>query len=185
MRFYNSHPPAEVGHQDALALVHGPACMKGHPLLIGPADSPACIVSGINLAADVTQIAQAVVRAVTVDMVNVIRLFAVNKKPCKPVDVVSPVFNRDLIVTGFGFGGLATRYLSRVGVVLNDIAHGIRNNLRSHVVPPYDVVRGLGIAVPSTPILSQEFASSGGNSRGTNWISPCSTITDTPFKERR
>lgn len=175
----NRHVAPVMCQQDVLALIYRPVCVVGNPLSVGPADAPAPIVSRIGLAIDVTEVAKAVIRAIAVDVVNVLRLFTVNKEPRKPMNVVSLAVNADLIVPSLSFGGLATRYFACVGVVLNNIAHRIRNNFRSHAELPLSVVRGLVVRATSTPILPiasnicKEFASSGGNSRGAYGPPPC------------
>ena len=179
MPFSNRHVAPVMCQQDALALVNAPVCVVRNPLSVGPADAPAPIVSRISFAIDITEVAKTVIRAITVDVVNVLGLFTVNKEPRKPMNVVSLIVNRNLIVPSLGFGGLAARYFACVGVVLNDIAHRIRNNFDSHAELPLSVVRGLVVSATSTPILpivstiSKEFAVSGGNSRGAYGPPPC------------
>jgi hypothetical protein len=189
----------EVGQHDVVAHIQVALLKLHNPLLsvFPPANSTAFVVELIGRGIDIAKIAQSVIKRIAVDVVDNVRLLVVSKEPRNSVGQEALPVEQDDSVASATFGGSSLgsgnavastnfiEYLSSFSVVTEVIMDGIRNNFRSHVVPPYDVVRGLGIAVPSTPILSQEFASSGGNSRGTNWISPCSTITDTPFKERR
>ena len=166
-------------------LIDGLAAYAGSPSVAvsAPSNSGSTVVEQILSSGDVAEIAKSVVSAVTVDVVNVHRLFVVNKEPRQPVNKVLLSVDGDTHVPSRRFGGLATKYLSCVGVVLHDIAHRIRNNFRSHVVPLYDVVRGLVVGATSTPILSR-FASSGGRYGDPKGHSSYKHHRH-PFKERR
>lgn len=168
------HIAPVVCQQDALALVYGPACVVRNPLAVSPADASGPIVEGVNLVRHVAKIAESVVSRISIDVVDVLGLFAVNKKPSKAVNVVPLIINRDVPVTGFGFGRLAARYFSCVGVIFNDITHRIRNNFRSHAESPLSVVRGSVVGATDTPILPP-FVSSGHKS-GDNRMAPCLPI---------
>jgi hypothetical protein len=195
------HMPVEVSQQNAVATGFRPVATVGNPgaTAVGSAlEVNAPVVSGpvqlVGLMAYVSQIAQAIIGSVVIDVVNNVRLLAVSKEPRQPVGkprrflkgdcYIALSINRTSNVASldaatpvdFPFDDSSFR------VIAKEIAHRIRNNFRSHAELPLSVVRGLVVRATSTPILpivstiSKEFAVSGGNSRGTHGLPPCSTI---------
>jgi hypothetical protein len=112
------------------------------------------------------KVAQPVITFVMVDVVNHFRLITICQKPSQPVTKVLPVVVGNLNVTTFADrSSNAPRLdasasidkpdqISCFRIVAQDIADRFRDTFASHIKPPFDVVRGLRIAVLSTPILS-------------------------------
>lgn len=167
----NRHIPMIVGEHDALAAVnlfcvsHRDSVVRVLSSVVKD-DSAGCNLSvfAINFVAYVSKVAQAVVRFITVDVVDFIRLFTVNKKPSKPMNVVPIAINADLTVSA-AVSSFATNYFTRVSVVANDITDRIRDNFVSHFKLLLDLVRGSVVGATDSPILP-EFALSGGDKRG-------------------
>ena len=185
IRCSDSHIAMEMGQQDALAGVMILSAKGNNPFLLGfdPVYASLAAVQFVCGVADVAKIAKTVIRAVTVDVVDYLRLLAVGKKPCKSVDKIGLIVDSNSQVSIALFIDFATRYFACVGVVLNDIAHRIRNNFDSHAESPLSVVRGLVVGATSTPILPYlpYPAAIAGEPTG---YPPVFTIRH-PFKERR
>ena len=165
IRCSDRHIPVEVGKHDALARVDAVASDICSPSASLPSNSSRRLlpVEAVLLVRDVSQVAKAVVHAVAVNVVNNIRLFAVSKKPSKamrhvtaPLVVDSEVSvavidaNRsDLTAASF----CNSAYNPSFRVIGEVFYRRFWDTVESHIKPPFDVVRGLGTAIPSTPIL--------------------------------
>jgi len=188
------HIAMEVGQHDARSRVDILCAKSCRPAILVsvPANSSSAVVKQIVAPAYIAKIAQAVVRAVTVNVVNIIRLFAMNKEPSKPVSQQTAPLMVDPDVS-IGVKGSCRSNLaatdglnpandSSFGVIAKAFTDRIRNNFRSHAENLLSVVRGLVVGATSTPIIpsvsniGKEFAVSGGNSRGTHGTTLCSTI---------
>jgi hypothetical protein len=184
----------EVGQHDVAPCIPVLA-LEGHkPFLSGlhPKDAALVVVDLIGRSIDVAKIAQAVVRAVAVDVVNLVRLFAVKKEPRNTMRLVGgvPVIDFKVALRGQGLTDIIfsagnafySANNSSFGVIAKAFTDRIRNNFKSHAELPLSVVRGLVVGATSTPIIpiasniGNEFAPSGGKSRGTYGTTLCSTI---------
>lgn len=125
-------------------------------------------VHGVDGSGRLSQIANAVVQRVLVDMVNQgRRLFTVVDKPshsvsliCAPLvaDVSTPTgIDRSSRTSSFSFSRRADlpSKLPSIRVVAQAIAECLWDNLYSHIKPSFDVVRGAVAPTTVTPILSQ------------------------------
>jgi hypothetical protein len=163
------HIAPEVGLKDADAGIYIPAANMRNPVIasfVPPyASSLLAPVELVCLMADITKIAKAIVRFVMVDVVNHIWLFTVSKKPRNSVSLPVSASKANLYVsTGMilgasniaGFGSASRNFPSddsSLRVIAKDFTDRIRNNFISHVVPPYDVVRGSVAPTTDTPTL--------------------------------
>ena len=163
-----SHDAMEVGKQDAFAEVqrldiyspriHAPATVTPPANTVGVAS-----VTEVCAARYAAKIAQSVVCAVMVDVVNIIRLLSVGHKPRDPVSLILDAVVPDGNVAVIGFAsGNSTRASfsadvyrpakhSRIGIVIKDITNRVWNNLCSHFELPLNLVRGLTVGAVSTP----------------------------------
>ena len=142
---------------------------------------------------DATKVCHSVIRAVAVDVIDVLGLFAVEKKPCKPVNKVGAPLVRDANVTIAQFktagaesaacDGLDSAEYSAFRVIREVFANGIRDNFRIHAESPLSVARGSVAPTTDTPILSQNLRHPGaGMENRKDNLHLLST--DNPFKER-
>jgi hypothetical protein len=180
-----SHYAPAMSYQDVLALVYRPVAEVRNPSAASEAHASCPFVTAIGLVRHTAEIAQSVIKRIAVDMVDIFRLLVVSKEPSDPVVVELDASNSDghgVLLDCSSFFAAKPIYpveMSSFWFIAQFIAHKIWDNFVSHVVPPYDVVRGLVVRATSTPILpivstiSKEFAVSGGNSRGTYGLPPC------------
>ena len=159
------HVSMEVGKHDALARVDAVASDICSPSASLPSNPPRRLfpVEAVLFVRDVSQVAKAVVHAVAVNVVNNIRLFAVSKKPSEAMrSITAPLVvdpqvsvadvdaNRpDLTAESF----CNSAYNPSFRVIGEVFYRRFWDTVESHIKPPFDVVRGLGTAIPSTPIL--------------------------------
>ena len=110
-----SHYPAKPCRGDVYATVEVSHFVGGHNVPLAPAGgvSPvdaryACPVETVLRLPNIAKICYSIVQLVTVDMVNNLWLFAMNKKPCKPMGKIAFAFesNSKVSVTGNVSGGL-------------------------------------------------------------------------------
>lgn len=165
IRCSNSHVPMEVSQQDALAGVDSPASYVRSPSCALPCNPASRLpsVQAVFSVAHVAKVAQAVVCRIAVNVVDYVRLFAVSKKPSNSVGVVQTPLVVESDVAGAvnkpnraKFGAPFEFYAvddSAFRVVREVFFNRFWNNLESHIKLTFDVVRGLRIAVLSTPIL--------------------------------
>jgi len=199
MSFSDSHIAPVMRHQDADAGIYIPAANMRNPVIasfVPPyASSLLSPVELVCLIADIAKISKAIVRFVMVDVVNHLWLFAVSKKPRNSVGLPVSASKANFYVSAgmilgasnvTSFGSASRNFpldVARLRVIAKEIADRIRDNFYSHVVPPYDVVRGLVVGATSTPIIpmvsnigNTEFAQpvcrSGDNPRGPLPINP-------------
>ena len=181
--------PVEVSQQNAVATGFRPVATVGNPsaTAVGSAlEVNAPVVSRpvqlVGLMAYVSQIAQAIIGSVVIDMVDNVRLLAVSKEPSKPVGKPIRLLEGDGYVANSvnGTGSVSSLDAARsvylpldmscFRVIAKVFANGIRDNFRSHAELLLSVVRGAVVGATVTPILPS-FASPGRNS-GDNLYGP-------------
>ena len=162
-----SHDAGMPGQQDVVAGVYSFGSVRCKNLFALPVDaSRAPLVKAIQHVIYVAQVGYSVVGSIVVDVVNNVRLFAMNKIPSKPMGKVgnaaAPNDNvpKPPLCAGNGayLGSVIVSNPSeqpRIGIVIKDIADRVWNNLWSHVESPLSVVRGLVTAITSAPILAR------------------------------
>jgi hypothetical protein len=109
-----SHNPAKPRRGDVYATVEVSHFVGGHnvPLVpaggVSPVDARYAPVETVLRLPNIAKICYSIVQFVTVDMVNNLWLFAMNKKPRKPMGKVAFIFesNSEVSVTGNVSGGL-------------------------------------------------------------------------------
>lgn len=111
------------------------------------------------------KVRNSVVCSVAVDVVNYLRrLFAVMHEPCKPMGKIDFSVATDFsvsLVEGASnrpnFNAVGNLYtpanITRLRAIAQHLTNFLWNNQSIHFVPPYDLARGLGTAIPSTPII--------------------------------
>ena len=173
----NSHIAMVVGQHDVAPAIQHLAVEYYSPsaFFCFPQYTARSIVKLVLRLGDATEVCQSVIRAITVDVIDLLGLFAVKKKPCEPVsEVCAPlVGDTKVSIAQFKTAGAKSAALdsldsaddSTFGVIREVIANGIRDNFRNHSVLPHVVARGSVAPTTDTPILT-EFASSGGEYRG-------------------
>lgn len=181
------HIAMEVGQHNAMPLVDICASDSGSPVIAPsvPADASSMVVKQVVSPVYIAKIAQAIVRPVVVNMVNILWLFAMSKKPSKAVGKQATPFVMNPYITVAVDGASCSHFTaanrldaandSSFRVIAKAFTNGIRNNLRSHIKPSFDVVRGAVVGATVTPILPS-FASpgrrSGDNRCGPLFINP-------------
>ena len=171
-----SHAPTEVGNQDVFAAVKCFVFVGG---LSNPDSSPIfsatprpvnafwrCLVKVVLSNSYAPKVCYSIIGGVMVDVINYMRLFAVNEKPSNPVGVETLALKTDRNVAVSRWRSSKISHLdsvrrssypskqARIGIVVKEIADRFWNNLCSHIAPPCGLVRGLVTAITSTPILS-------------------------------
>ena len=166
IRCSNVHMPVEMSHQNAFATAFEPAAA-----LCNPAASTFATPKGnavvwhgagrapvelIGRCADVAKIAKSVIQRIMIDVVNNVRLLVVSKKPSNAVGKIALSLKENDSIAGTAFyrscyrastTASATDFIcddSSFRVIAKAITNRISDNFVSHVVPPYDVVRGVG-----------------------------------------
>ena len=173
MIFPFSHDAMKPGKQYALAVVDHALPISRCPIAVGHAFDALRLegdahsagqVQTIKRCIDVAKVGYSIISTIMVDVVNHIRLFAVDKEPSKSVRMIidSIYFNAHISRAVNAARGLAyPRFMvrpsayenARIGIVIKDISNRVRDNLCSHAELPLSVVRGLVTAITSTPIL--------------------------------
>ena len=161
-----SHDARMPGKQDAFAGVKPtpPVRCKNSSAL--PVDAHAApLVKAVQYVIDIAKVGYAIVRAVMVDMVNDVRLFAVDKKPSQPMSVVDGAqsANCNVAMRSDATRGFANPRLVVVSnpsehpgfrVVRENIAQRIWYKFCSHIVLPHGLVRGSVVGATDAPILT-------------------------------
>ena len=202
IRCSDVHMSVEMSQQNVAPMVQRFAVEHYSPSAVfaAPEYAARAIVELVLRLGDATKVAHSVVRSVAVDVVDLFRLFTVEKKPCEPVrEIRAPlVGDTKVSIAQFETAGAEPAALdsldsaddSALGVIREVIADGIRNNFRIHGVSPRAVARGLVAPTTSSPIIpiastiGKEFVSSGDRYRGPNGH-PLSSKHRYPFFKER
>ena len=182
----NRHPSFEVGRHNVASVVYGFALKGSKPSALFPVPAYASdvLVLLISRAVYASQVAQAVVRAIAVDVVNLFRLSSSAKKPCKAVGKKRLALMGDADVAGSVEGSTGAElaapirfyagYNAAIRVVGEVFSYGFWNTFESHIKPSFDVVRGSVVGATDTPIL--HYLRHRGASQGTTVMAPCLLI---------
>ena len=144
------HYAPAMSYQDAFALVYRPVAEVRNPSVVGEAHASRSLVTAVRLVRNIAEIAQSVIKRIAVDMVDIFRLLVVSKKPSNPVVVELDASDHNGQGTllncpsSFAASTIFPIQMSSFWFVAQFFAHKIWDNFVSHVVPPYDVVRGVG-----------------------------------------
>ena len=172
------HYAPAMSYQDILALVYRPVAKVRNPSAASEAHASRSFVTAIGFVRHTAEIAQSVIKRISVDMVDIFRLLVVGKKPSDPVVVELDASDSDghsALLNCSSFFAAKSIYpvqMPSFWFVPQFIANKIWDNFRSHAESPLSVVRGSVVGATDTPILT-EFTVSGGNSRGTYGLPPC------------
>ncbi len=154
-----SHYAPAMSYQDVFALVYRPVAEVRNPPAACEAHASRPFVTAIGLVRHTAEIAQSVIKRIAVDMVDIFRLLVVSKKPSDPVVVELDASDRDahgVLLDCSSFFAATPIYpvqMPSFWFVAQFITHKVWDNFISHVVPLYDVVRGLVVGATSTPII--------------------------------
>lgn len=167
------HITVEMREHDVIPLVEvlssedGLNALGAGRAVSSPANASLPVVQHIMRASGEPEVSEAVVVPDPIAVVDLCHwVLAIVQKPRKTVRHVQNVKNLDADVpvmvasagNGAGFAGAATdlpRYLSRIRVVLEDIANFIWDNCKVHTVLPHVVDRGAVAVTTVAPILSR------------------------------
>jgi hypothetical protein len=169
-----SHDAMMPSKQDALAAVEVLRLVCGAPstgiAFAGygtfPVYSAIAPVKLILADSNASKVCDSVVRPVAVDVVNYRWLLSVMEKPaksmCKIVCALIPDSKVAVRLKATSDGpsldrpsGNCPSQISRVGIVIKDIAYRIGYKFHSHIAPLCVVVRGAVVGATVTPILPQ------------------------------
>lgn len=144
----------------AIGANHG----SPHPAV--PVHALGGLVHGVDGSGRFSQIANRIVQGVPVDVVNYGRgLLSVVDAPSNTVRLIGASLPAYVsMAAGKGRASRLTSFsnprraddpdkLPRFGVVVKALAEFLWDNFNSHIKPSFDVVRGLGVAAPMTPII--------------------------------
>ena len=189
------HIAMVVGQHDVAPMIQRFAVEHYSPSAVFAAPEYAArgIVELVLRLGDATKVCQSVICAVTIDVIDFFGLFAVEKKPRKPVSKVRAPLMGDTNVPIAQFktagaksaalDGLDSADYSAFRVIREVFANGIRDNFRIHSVLPHVVARGSVAPTTDTPILPQNLRHPGADMEARkdtlHFLS-----TDTPFEER-
>ena len=166
-----SHDARMPRQQDVVAGVNNFGSVRCKNLVsdLAPVNAHAApLVKAVQHVIDIAKVGYSVVCAVMVDMVNDIRLFAVNKKPSKAVsgevcavdpdlDVAEALLQRAGNSSDLGFVVVVNPgEHARFRVVGENIANRVWYKFCSHAESLLSVVRGLTVGAVSAPILTRE-----------------------------
>ena len=172
----NRHIPMVVGQHDVAPVVSRFPVENYSPAVVfcAPEYAAGGVVGLVGRLADVAKVCHSIIRAVTVDMVNLIGLLSMKKEPRKPVGKVCAtlVGHPKVSIAQFKPAGADSAALdsldsandSGFGVVCKVIANRIRDNFSNHGVLPHVVARGSVVGATDAPILSQVLLQPGAKS---------------------
>ena len=163
------HIPVKVREHDVIALIEmfspqdGNDAPRASASRLSPSDAIESVVQHVLLASGEPEIRESVVVPDSVAVIDLCqRVVAVVQKPRKTMRHVQRLENLDadipVMIAGasdstfcLGAASDLPRYISRIGVVVEDIANFIWNNCKIHTVLPHVVARGRSVRAGRIP----------------------------------
>ena len=158
-----SHNSAVMGNHNVDAGVEAFAFVRSHCISAAPDALPGyarfALIQNILRLRNATKVCNAVISAITVNVVNNTWLLTVIQKPSNAMRSVMGILVRYFYIAammiktardGSSFSPSTSnlpRQIARLRIVIQDIADGIWNNFRVHFVPHYVVDRGARTAI--------------------------------------
>ena len=159
-----SHCQSEKPHENVFPVVNFFTSVAALPVALVKSKTLFFYVKHISRCVYIPKVLKSVISFISVDVVNHFRLFAVSKKPSKPVGIPSFFKKADLHISfttdhtcNITSNSVTPINLPRkdasIFVVVKDFSDGIWNNLCSHFKSPLDLVRGVAGATAIAPII--------------------------------
>ena len=182
----NRHPSFEMGRHNVASVVYGFALKGCKPsaLFPVPAHASDVLVLLVSRAVYASQVAQAVVRAIAVDVVNLFRLPSCAKKPREAMGKKRLALMGNADVAGSVKSSTGAElaapirfyagYNAAIRVVGEVFSYRFWDTFESHIKLTFDVVRGSVVGATDTPIL--HYLRHPGASQGITFMAPCLLI---------
>ena len=169
------HNSVKMSQQNAFAEVQVSILKGCHPTSFGaffaarlfPTNAAVSLIKIVRRAVNASNVGDAVVSFIAVNVINLLRLLTVVQKPANAVSKVNHAFVSNgniasrLKATGFvadsdSRGGTRLpNQFAGIGVVMKEISYRIWDNINSHSGLPLSVDRGAVASTTVTPILTR------------------------------